>query len=338
MNNESEKYIGYLKYSWKLVEDWLLDIKKSADALLGFNEILRYFLIREEPKLSNINFEIPVRIKKGSREVLIPEIIDKFISIKWVLVTAWTASLTAYWVQFWKTLAKDWLFETWLSKDVKKIFKATFISIQWIIKIAIHIWGFVNNKIKKTKIKQNNQDTYICIYNINNQVLEVPKKYFDLFQSVPEKLFSKTVKIVDIERKLEFWVFNVNEVEKVTITEKEKYIFYNEEDDDDIVLPELKHWYTVELEWEITRATESTNSIWFRYKWHTLVCKPKDGHIVQFKNKIISNDNLHFFPKVILKWMVDRKDRNWEIKEKKPQILFFDIIPINDNKNQTSLF
>ena len=40
-----EKYIGYLKYSGKSVEDGLMDARKSAEALLGFDEVLRYFIL-----------------------------------------------------------------------------------------------------------------------------------------------------------------------------------------------------------------------------------------------------------------------------------------------------
>ena len=44
--NQEEKYIGYLKYSGKSIEDGLLDARKSAEALLGFDEILRYFVTK----------------------------------------------------------------------------------------------------------------------------------------------------------------------------------------------------------------------------------------------------------------------------------------------------
>jgi hypothetical protein len=103
-------------------------------------------------------------------------------------------------------------------------------------------------------------------------------------------------------------------------------------------LPELIHGQFVELEGEITRATENTNTIGFRYKDHILVCKPKYGIIAKFKESIISNDNNHFFPKVLLKGQVDRTNKNGDFKEKKPQILFFEIIPLKSENQNANTF
>jgi hypothetical protein len=48
-------------------------MRKSAEALLGFDEMLRYFISKEEPQLSNVPYEIPVNIKKGSWEISLVE-------------------------------------------------------------------------------------------------------------------------------------------------------------------------------------------------------------------------------------------------------------------------
>ena len=100
-------------------------MKKSAEALLWFDEMLRYFISKEEPLLSNINFEIPVNIKKGSWEISL---------IEWIAWISATAYLTAIATTAWK----EWLLETWPIKDVKKIFKSALDSIKWIISIRNH--------------------------------------------------------------------------------------------------------------------------------------------------------------------------------------------------------
>jgi hypothetical protein len=330
MDQNSEKYIGYLKYSGKSVENGLLDVRKSAEALLGFDEILRYFLLKEDPSLSEIEFEIPVRIRKGSWEALIPEIIDKIFSIEGVATIYATATATK--------AAKDGLFETGIAKDVKKTFQGALITVQWIIRIATHIGGFIKNRFENEKIIQEDQEVYIEIFNQENKSLKVPKKYADLFINCPERIFAKNAKIIETERILEFGVFDQDKETKVVVSEKEKYIFYNQDENEDIVLPELKHGQFVELEGEITRATESTNSIGFRYQDHTLVCKPISGNIAQYKNNIISSEDDHFFPKVQIKGQVDRTDKNGEFKEKKPQIFFSEVLPLITEKPQISLF
>ena len=333
MDNQEEKYIGYLKYSGKSIENGLLDARKSAEALLGFDEILRYFLLKEDPALKEIDFEIPVRIRKGSWEALIPETIEG-----WILAGGGIAA-TTYLTATAKKAATDGLFETGLAKDVNKTFKVSLFAVQWVIKIASHLGSFTKKKFENVKIEQREQGDFIKIPNKKNQYLEVPKKCFDLFTSCPEKLFSKNAQIIQPNRTLEFGVFDNGQESKVSISEKEKFIFCSQEEDEEIVLPELEHGQFVELEGEITRTTESTNSIGFRYQDHTIVCKPDSGkNIALFKNEIVSQEYNHFFSKIQIKGKIDRTDKNGEFKEKKPQILFTEINPLKIEDKQKSLF
>ena len=39
-----DQYIGYLKYSGHSVNDGCLDARKAANALIGFDESLRFFI------------------------------------------------------------------------------------------------------------------------------------------------------------------------------------------------------------------------------------------------------------------------------------------------------
>mgnify|MGYP006924599461 CR=1 FL=1 len=114
-------------------------------------------------------------------------------------------------------------------------------------------------------------------------------------------------------------------------------MFYEVSEAEDIILPELVHWMHVKLEWEITRTTESTNTIWFKYNWHTLVCKPISKPLTYYKDNIISNNESDFFSKVLLTWVVDRFSQDWDFKEKKPTIYFEDIDEIIGN-NWLSIF
>ena len=329
---QEEKYIGYLKYSGKSVENGLLDARKSAEALLGFDEILRYFLLKEDPSLKEIDFEIPVRIRKGSWEALIPETIQE-----WILVGGGIVG-TTYLTAAAKKAGIDGLFETGPAKDVKKIFKTSLVAIQWVIKIASHTGSIANKKFKNVKIEQKNGEYFVKIPNDKNKYLEVPYKCLNLFVKCPEKLFSKNAKIIQAERTLEFGVFENGQESKVSVSEKDKFIFYSQEDDDEVILPELKHGQFVELEGEITRTTESTNSIGFRYKDHTIVCKPQSKNIAQFKNKIVSQEDDHFFSKVKIKGQIDRTDKNEEFKEKRPRIFFTEINPLEIEDKKQSFF
>lgn len=310
---ENDK-IWYLKYSGELVKDWSFDMRKSAEALIWFDEMLRYFISKEEPLLSNVKFELPVNINKGSWEIVL---------------FAW---LWPFIVSFANKAWKDWFLETWPAKDWYKILQWALSSIKWIIRIRNHVWE-KDKTINWVKIGKNNE---ILIPNESWEYISVPKKIYDYYKEFPEKIFQKNTKLIEKDRILEIWSIENWEMKEVKITENEKNYFY-EEDENEIVLPELVDWEYVELEGEITRTTESTNNIWLKYKWHTLICKPQDKSLAFFKDKIVSFDETHFFSKVIIKGFVNRINNEWWFKEKKPTIFFIDIENIESN-NKSSLF
>ncbi len=334
MNNQEEKYIGYLKYSGRAVESGLLDTRKSAEALLGFDEILRYFVIKEDSSLKDIDFEIPVRIKSGSWEALIPEVIDKLLTPSGIV----TATLAAYSITTARIAATDGISETGFAKDIKKVFRKAIQSAQWVIKIKSHLGTFNRSKFEDIKFIYNSKE--IGIPNDNKDYLYVPKKYFDLFSDCPKKLFSKNAHIVERERILKIGVIKDDQVrEEVSITEKEKFIFYSEIEDDNILFPELKHGQSVELEGAITRGNEKTDTLGFEYKGHILTCKPCDGNIASFKHKIVSRKVGHIFPRVKIIGIIDRKNNNGDFKEKRPTIIFSDIVTIEiQDDNSLKLF
>src|SRR3972149_10279118 len=99
-----EKSIGYLKYSGKLVAGGALDARKAAQALLGFDEALRFFLGQQSAVLKECDFEIPVKIKHGSWEAYLPLSILDCILV--ALGTGITGGITAYCVTAGKKMAE----------------------------------------------------------------------------------------------------------------------------------------------------------------------------------------------------------------------------------------
>ena len=65
-------YLGYLKYDGDAVEEGIMDARDSASALLGFDEAFRYFVQQEKPAWGKEDLNLPVRIKKGCWQILIP--------------------------------------------------------------------------------------------------------------------------------------------------------------------------------------------------------------------------------------------------------------------------
>ena len=333
MDTTEEKYIGFLKYSGKSIEEGLLDTRKSAEAILGFDEMLRHFLLKEEPRLRNIDFDIPIRIRKGSWEVLIPEIVDKFLSFEGIFKVA----ATAYAVSLATKAATDGLFETGPVKDIKTTFRNALKSIQWVIKIAAHAGSLAVKNLRNIKINNANPlEPIIEIPNGAGEYLSVPKKYFDLFVECPEKIFSKNARIVEKERILEFGVIEDGKVNAISITENERYIFFSE--NDEILFPELKHGQYVGLEGEITKSNEKADTIGFQYKGHVLTSRPESGDIVKFKNQIISKADDHLYPHVKIVGVIDRKNQVDGTNAKRPQIIFSEIIPLEKDGQQANMF
>ncbi len=328
--DKEEAYIGYLRYTGQSVENGLLDIKKSAEALLGFDEVLRYFLIKEDPRLLGYDFEIPVRIKKGSWEAAIPEVIDKLFSPAGIGY----AALGTYATVTASKAAQEGLFSTGLVKDIKGTFKAALKSVQWVIKIGSRI-GMLKKNLNKVKLSSNGEE--ILVPDDQGIFLTVSKKYFDRYVECPPRLFSKNAKIIDKNRVLEFGVYDAGKEEKVRINESEKQIYYIEGEENEIILPELTDGQQVELEGIITRGNEKTNTVGFEYKEHILTCIPQEGSITVYKTKIISHLRNHIFPRVIMKGTVDRVSIEAQFKEKKPRIIFSDIIPLEKEESDLKL-
>lgn len=321
-----EEYIGYLKYSGKSVEGGFLDTKKSAEALLGFDEILRYFILEDNPELKNVDYEIPVRVKKGTWGIWIPAGLTIWFAGKYLGSMATKAG-------------SDGFFETGPSKDIQKMFKGSIIAAQWAIKIGSHVGTFAKRKFENIKIDQTKNEPIIKISNEQGKVLEVPKKYFDIYVKCPEKIFSKNAGLIEQERTLEIGVIEKGIEEKVFVTEKEKSIFYTKKDEEEGTLfPELKHNQYVELEGFVTRGNEKTNTIGFEYNGHILTCKPENRNIATFKNKIISQLENHFFPLIKIIGRIDRTDENHLFKNSRPMVIFSDIIPLEKTDNKQSLF
>ncbi|MDE5423973.1 hypothetical protein L3073_17295 [Ancylomarina sp. DW003] len=318
MKYDEQKYLGYLKYYGKKVDEGFLDAKKAANALIGFDEILRYFIYQESSSFQDIDFEIPVKIKKGSWLVYIPETIQEW------LLAAGGLGATAYVTTAAKKLAENDFKEI----GFKTVFKNALKSICWVIKLASHLKSTKRESFENLKFQKNN--TEVGILNENGELLFVPVEALEHYKKCPDLLFSKVAEIIEEEREMEIGLQEPNGI-KAIINNLDKNIFYKSEDEnDEIVLPELIHGQRIELEGHTTRGNEKTNTLGFLYADHVLTCKPQKGSIVSYK--------INLFDNCLIKGIVDRLDKNGNYKEKKPQILFDELVKIKPLDPQQKLF
>ncbi len=319
-----EKHFAHIKYEGKLVEDGYLDARKSAEILIGIDEIVRYFLYQKSKDFSKIEMEIPVRVEKGSWIALLPtDIAD------WIQTIVGTGA-AAYTLTALNQIAKNDFKET-TSKDILKwIVKG----IKWIIEITKHLKKKKVKQFPTSKLKEEEGIQMIGIPNENGEILFVPMEYLELYRNVPENLLDKLTKQIEPERELEIDFDEEFKGDKddtgkpAKIGFNSKSLFYEEKEDDEILFPELKHGDYVELRGHLTRGNEKSNTLGFEYRGHIITCVPYEGSIKSEKQTLFTN--------CIIKGYVDRLSKDGSFKEKRPRIRYMEIV--DDETEEKGLF
>lgn len=315
-----ENILAFIKYEGKLVEDGYLDAKKSGEVLVGIDELIRYFLYQEIPEIKEVEFEIPVRVRKGSWETIFPENIEAYAggALALWLVGKYAGSAL-------EEIAKNDF------KDVsfKELFKKAFKGMTNVIKLSKHLGTLTKKKFDKVSFSQDNQ--LVKITNDNGEELWIPVEVLELYNNCPQTVFNKVAKIIEEERELVVGFNEDNITVDEKITTKHKYIFAkNEDEEEELILPELVHGAYVEIEGHITRGNETSNTLGFLYQGHIVTCFPDNGNIKQHKRNLFSN--------CVLKGYVDRLDKNGNVKEKRPRIKFIEIVNNDSDFPNLELF
>lgn len=136
--------------------------------------------------------------------------------------------------------------------------------------------------------------------------------------------------IIEPGRQLRIVVHSGGELGAEDVNFNERSIFYIPEEDTEVLFPELEHGQSVTLEGVATRGNENTNSIGFRYKDHIINCIPMEGSIVRFKSAL--------FLKCRIIGKISREDDAGQIILKKPKIIFDNIVPLEDEPQELTLF
>lgn len=315
-----EEYLGYIKYQGKSVEDGMMDARKSAEALLGFDSALRHFIARQAPDLKGVDFDIPVRIRKGSWEALIPQTIDAWVQASMGVVA------TAYFTKAaQKAAERD--FENLGFKD---IFIKSIEAIKWVAKIGKHLGTLTIRKFEKVQFSDNN--ALIGIPNEEGEILFVPKQYLDLYVSSSPKVLQQIASVIDDERSLIIGTYDGQEADEIDIGKDDKAIFCpdEEQEEDDILFPELVHGEDVVLDGEVTRENKTSNSMGFKYLDHILTAYPESGSIVPYKPLLFLRCRLY--------GTVSRLDEKGRIEARRPKLFFTHIEPLEHEEENSDLF
>ena len=170
MAKNNEKYLGNLKYCGALIEEGMFDARKSAQALTGFDEAIRFFATIQNPIFQEIDFELPVKIRQGSWEAYIPD------AVFWIKTAIGLAS-TAYLAKAAQKMAEN----DFDNVGIKTLLKKSVEAIQWVIRIGKHIGTITVKNFESVKFR--NDNTEIGIPNSEGELLWVPKFYLELYSN-----------------------------------------------------------------------------------------------------------------------------------------------------------
>lgn len=304
---KEEEQIGYVKYSGKLVQDGYMDARKSAQALLGVDEAVRFFVLQQAPELRELDFEFPVKVKKGSWEIVIGGI------------------LLAYGVKAAQKMAEN----DFKDIGIKDIFKKAISAIQWVIRIGKHMGDMAIKKFENVKFKDNNN--LVGIRNSQGEYLYVPKEFLEFYVSARPSLLKKVSEVVEEERSLVVGLYQGEELVEEVLTRRHRQIFTHEKEEvEELLFPELEHGQEVVLEGELTRGNEMSNTMGLGYQGHVLTAIPEVGSIVRYKPSLFLRCRMH--------GRVSREDEKGRLDARRPKIIFNRIDPLEFEDESQSLF
>lgn len=316
---EEEKYLGYIKYDGPLVEAGLMDGRKQAQALIGFDSAVRYFIGKYAPVLHSLDFEIPVRVRKGSWEALIPETVAGWSQAGLGIVA------TAYLTKAAQKMAE----KDFSDFGFSDLFRAAIDGVKWFAKIGKHMGDVSIKRFDDVRFDKPNH--LVGIINSKGEILYVPREILEIYGECPENILEAVAANIDLGRRLVIGSFSDDILDEVSIDNSEKSIFCpDKEDDEEILFPDLKHGDKVVLEGEITRENKTSNSMGFKYKDHILTSYPEIGSIVQYKHLIFSDCRLY--------GRVSRLDEKGRLNARRPKLIFHQLEQIGKGGENHDLF
>lgn len=305
-----EEALGYFRLEGELVKDGYMDARTSAEFLTGIDEVIRQLVYKQIPDLKNFEFDIPVRIRKGSWEALIPTTIGG-----WLGATALTFLGTYATVAATKMAENDF-------KDVglKDVFKRAIEGIQWIIRIGKHLGELTQKKFEDAICRIETQE--VGIRNADGEMLFVPKFYLDLYVATSPTILAKVSAAIEVERSLVVGVESESSFVEEKVSMTQKFIFTQVDDDKDVLLfPGMVHDAPIDIIGMVTRGNATANNLGFRYQEHILTCYPSKGSIIKYK--------FAMFSKCRIIGCVDRTDDHGRPTAKRPKIEFTELIPVD---------
>lgn len=314
MKNLTKENFAYIKYYGERTKDGVIDLAAAANALSGFNDIIKFFNSKQHSYFIDNPYEIPVKIKEGS---WIATIVDNPFSS--LLLTSGGIFSASYLKKAGEKIAENDFKDVSFKKILTKSMNA-FVDF-----IKLKKLGVSNEEIEKGKKLIRNGIVYTLITLPNGTKIEIDNEFLDWYKKMPPAIVHKIVNPIEKERLFEIAVLNDDKINKETIDEKEKSFFIPivNESEEDILLPHLQHNHRYRLEGTLTRGNQSSNSLGFKYSGHILNCYPETGDVSRFKDSL--------FKKCIVDCHVNRNMKTSLKMDKRPTLILKSSTPIDED-------
>jgi hypothetical protein len=314
-------YVGYVKLRDPKIEGGVLGARRSAEILLTFDDALRSIVVQIEPTLGNVDFELPIKVREGSWEALIPTTVQAWMVA--AVGAAATAAATTAATQLTKNSVGD--------KDYADLARAAARIFQGVIRIRKHVGK--QDVGQGVRFKDNNE--VVEIPNADGVYMTTSRQELEAYLRTPAKLLGEIVNFLGAESS--FAVGSVapdGTTTEETVTYVDRDIFGGEEDEepdetDEILFSQLKHDQYVVLEGTMTSGNSLTNRVGFKYNEHVLSCYPAGAPITAFREA--------FFKPCEIRGRISRLTESGDTNAKRPKIIFDRLTPIEAQSDQTTL-
>jgi hypothetical protein len=315
MKNTEYEDIGFIKYSGEAVPHGIIDASSAGVALIGLSETIRFFNEKQSPAFAKMEYEIPVRTEGGSWGAYV--------------LAAVGAGASVFALGYLKKAGEKMADNDFKDIGLKDVLKKSLSAVQYLVQLVKHTRLLRGWDISKVSWRSNGDE--VGINNRNGEVIFIPVEFFTWYGSLSPRLISKMTMVVKVGCKLTIGVLNDGIYKEVTVDEKEKTLFSQEqiEVEEDVLFPELEHGSFVKLEGKLIRGNEASNSVGLEYEGHILNCVPEYGNVRQFKQAL--------FLKCIIEGTVSRLTKQRFVAEKRPKIILSKVTPI-EGDDQYNLF
>lgn len=305
--------LGLVRYEGKDLTGGIISSSEAITAIRGFDASLRWWILRNDPHLSDIELPVPIRVNRGSWELELPTTIGH-----WILTAAGLGG-SAYVVQAAQKLAERDFDNIGLSNA----FGAAFRGLKAAIRLGIHLGGVTKDALGKIKWLDNNR--FVEVEGIDGSTITVRTDDLKAFLEMPSGRLSDLISLVSYKREL-IIVSPDPEEESTRVTYEHRSIFVidDKEDENEALFPDLEHGMDVQIQGFVTRGNEVANSIGFRYLDHILTCYPASGSIVRYKPFL-------FNPCLIEGTISRLNDKNRPIAAR-PKIIFRKLTPLKEEE------